>query len=462
MVVGELARPVEVLVIGGGPGGYTCAARLAELGKEVVLVEANLLGGTCLNVGCIPSKVLITVAEHISASRSLSRAGVVAQESAVNLSGAVTYKDLIVEELRGGVRNLLSSVEILAGTARFLDDRRVSVETGDQVQYLQFSSCVIATGSTPGDLLSLPFDGDRVLDSTGILELTELPGSLSVIGGGVIGLELGTAFAKLGTKVTIVEATGTIGAGFEEDLVNPVEARLAELDVSVLTQARVAGINPGGLEVETDGGLVTVPADRVLVSIGRTPVVKELQLENAHVELDPSGFVLVDEFMRTSSAQIYAIGDIVPGPALAHKASSQGRVAAEVIAGLPSAFDSVVPSVAYTEPEMATVGMTASSAQESGYAVVVGKARMANSGRSRTMGNSAGLVKTVFESDSRILLGVQITAPNASEIIAEGAVLIEMAATIDDVIGTVHPHPSLIESLRDAAIDAFRRLERSE
>ena len=461
MVVGELARPVDVLVIGAGPGGYTAAARAAELGKEVIIVEAGTVGGVCLNVGCIPSKVLITIAEHASASRSYAAAGVVKQEEKIDLALAVAYKRGVVEQLVSGVEALLGSVELVHGTARILDDRRVSVETGDQVQHFQFASCIIATGSAPVELRSLPFDGERVLDSTGILDLTELPETLAVVGGGVIGLELGTAFAKLGTAVTIVEATDSIGVGFEKELVDPVRARLEELGVTVLTNARATGVTPTELTIDTASGPTAILAERVLVSVGRAPVISELQLDNAGIVLDERGLIVVDETLRTSSPRIYAIGDVVAGPALAHKASTQGRIAAEVIAGLPSAFDSVVPAVAYTDPEMAAVGMTEADAKTAGHSVVVGKARMSTSGRSLTMGNDAGLVKIVVDSDSETVLGVQITAPNASEMIAEGATLVEMAATLSDVLGTVHPHPSLIESLHDAAAAAHRRLERA-
>ena len=460
MVVGEIATPVDVLVIGGGPGGYTAAARAAELGKEVVLVEDGQLGGVCLNVGCIPSKALITVADHHDRARGFATRGVPAGQGAVDLLATQTWKQEVVDQLVGGVRTLLGSVEVVDGFARLLDDRRVAVESGDQVSHYRFDACILATGSRPVQLPDLPVDGERVLDSTGVLALEEVPESLAVVGGGYIGLELGTAYAKLGAAVTIVEALDHIGGGFDPELVRVVEQRFEELGVTVLTGARAGGLRAEGLEVETAEGEVVVPAAQVLVAVGRVPNSDGLQLDNAGIEPGEGGRIPVDEQGRTSSSRIYAIGDLVDGPALAHKASAEGRVAAEAIAGLPSAADGTVPLIAFTDPELASVGLTEAAARELGHEVVVGKARFATSGRALTLGATEGVVKLVVDRADEVVLGVHLAGPDASDLISEGAVIVECALRLEDVLGTIHPHPTLGESVHDAALAAARRLQR--
>lgn len=457
MVVGEIATPVDVLVIGGGPGGYTAAARAAELGKEVVLVEDGQLGGVCLNVGCIPSKALITVADQHERARSFAERGLPAADGVVDLAATQRWKQEVVDRLVGGVRSLLGSVEVVDGYARLLDDRRVSVESGDQVNHYRFDACILATGSRPVELTDLPVDGERVLDSTGALALDEVPATMAVVGGGYIGLELGTAYAKLGSSVTIVEALDRIGTGFDPELVRVVEGRFEALGVSVLTGARARGLGEQGLEVSTADGELTVPADRVLVAVGRAPNTDGLQLENAGIELGEGGRIPVDEQGRTSSSRIFAIGDLVDGPALAHKASAEGRVAAEAVAGLPSAADATVPLIAFTDPELASVGLTEEAARELGHEVMVGKARFAASGRAQTLGATEGVVKLVVDREDEVVLGVHLAGPDASDLISEGAVLVECALRLEDVLGTIHPHPTLGESLHDAAVAAARR-----
>lgn len=460
MVVGEIARPVDVLVVGGGPGGYTAAARAAELGKEVILIEADRLGGVCLNVGCIPSKAIITAAEHHHRGAFFAAHGIPAGEGAPDLAAIGAWKQGVVDDLVAGVGSLLSQVEVIHGFARLLDDRRVSVETGDQVAHFQFDACVLATGSRPVVLGDLPVDGDRIIDSTGALALTTVPDTLAVVGGGYIGLELGTAFAKLGTEVTIVEALPAIGGGFDPELVRVVAKRLDALGVRVLTQARATGVDGAGLAVKTPDGDTTVAADKVLVAVGRVPNVDDLQLETAGLALDEHGRIPVDERQRTTSRRIYAIGDLVAGPALAHKAAAEGRVAAEVIAGLPSASDATVPLIAFTDPELASVGLTEQAAAEAGHTTVVGKARFGASGRAMTLGATDGVVKLVIDRDDEVVLGVHIAGPDASDLISEGAVLVECALRLEDVLGTIHPHPTLGESLHDAALAARRRFQR--
>ena len=316
------------------------------------------------------------------------------------------------------------------------------------------------TGSRPAALPGLPFDHERVIDSTDALALQEVPDNLVVVGGGYIGLELSTVFAKLGAEVTIVEALDQIGSGFDPDLMKPVTARLEQLGVRMLTDSKVRGLTGDGAELEVDGpgGTERVPASTVLVAVGRVPNSTDLQLEQAAIDLDADGRIPVDAQLRTASARIFAIGDLVPGPALAHKASEEGRVAAEVIAGLPSAFDQQVPAVAFTDPEVAQVGLTEREADDAGYTVAVGRARFRANGRARTLDVEHGLVKMVADADSQVLLGVGIAGPDASDLISEGVLAVEMAARVEDLVRTIHPHPTLSEAFVEAAYSLRRRL----
>jgi dihydrolipoyl dehydrogenase len=442
VVAGEIPRPVDVLVIGGGPGGYTAAARAAELGREVVLVERNALGGVCLNVGCIPSKALITVAHDLARSR---RAGLVG-DAVVDLPAVQAWKQKVVERQVGGVERLLANVEIVEGTARFVDRKRVAVEDAEHVSHFRFEHAIIASGSRPVELDGLPYDGERTIDSTASLALTELPTRLAVVGGGYIGLELGTAYAKLGSDVVVVEAMDHLLDGFDAELVAVVERRLTELGV------RVALSTPARLDLAE-----LREADRILVAVGRRPNTDDLQLEDAGLAPRPDGRLDVDEQMRTANPAIFAIGDVVPGPALAHKAAAEGRVAVEVVAGLPVAFDQVVPLIAFTDPELASVGLIEAEVPDA----IVGRARFAASGRALTLDDAEGLVKVVADRVGTIV-GVHIAGPSASDLIGEGLLAVEMAAHLDDVTRSVHPHPTLAEAFADAAFAARRRLQRSD
>lgn len=459
MVVGEIARPVDVLVIGGGPGGYTAAARAAELGREVILVESSRLGGVCLNVGCIPSKALITLADLWERTRAGAVRGLPAVEGVVDLSAARAFKDGVVDDLVSGVSALLKGVEVVQGFARLLDDRRISVESGDQVSHFQFDACILATGSRPVVLPGLEPDGERIVDSTGALDLSEVPGHMVVVGGGYIGLELGTAYAKLGSRVTIVEALDAIGGEFDADLTKVVAGRLADLGVEVRTGARARELDGDGLVIDQDGVTTTIHADKVLIAVGRVPNTEELQLENAGIAL-VDGRIPVDAQGRTSSRRLYAIGDLVAGPALAHKAAMEGRVAAECIAGLDAAADAHIPMIAFTDPEMASVGLTEADVKAGGGAPVVGRARFAVSGRARTLGVTDGMVKVVADAAGTVV-GVQIVGPEASDLISAAALAVENSLHVTDLVGTVHPHPTLGESLHEAATAAQRRLDRA-
>ena len=463
MVAGEIARPVDVLVIGGGPGGYTAAARAAELGRDVVVVESGVLGGTCLNVGCIPSKALIALGHDLArARRRISGGTGLVGDVTVDLAAAQRWKEGVVDRLRDGVSTLLRGVETLAGTARFVGRDRVAVESADHVEHLQFQHAIIATGSRPTVLSSLPPDGGRIVDSTGALALADVPTDLVVVGGGYIGIELGTAYAHLGANVTVVEATDRILREFDDDLVAVVTKRLGELGVDVRTSALVVGDDGANILVERGDDTDKIPASTVLVAVGRRPNTDDLQLEDAGIVAADDGLIGVDEQQRVvASTNVFAIGDVTAGPALAHRASEQGRVAAEAMCGLPSAFDQLVPMVAFCDPELASVGLSERDAVASGRRVVSGRGSFAVNGRALTLGEATGLVKLVVDADDGVVVGAGIAGPDASELIAELTLAIECALRLDDLLGTIHAHPTLAEAIVDAARSADRRLQRA-
>jgi dihydrolipoamide dehydrogenase len=459
MVAGEIARPVDVLVIGGGPGGYTAAARAVELGREVVLVEQTRSGGTCLNVGCIPSKALIAVAHDLDRARQRVATGTgIVGHVDVDLAAAQRWKDGVVDRLRDGVGTLLRNVEVISGTARFVGRDRVAVESEDHVEHLQFHHAVIATGSRPASLAPLPVDQERILDSTGALALSVLPDDLLVVGGGYIGVELGTAYARLGSRVTIVELADRILGEFDDDVVKVVATSLDRIGVSVHTGTAVASVDGDEVHLDRGGVAETVKASHVLVSVGRVPNTDDLQLEDAGLSAGPRGLIAVDEQQRTANPAIYAIGDVTDGAALAHKASEQGRVAAEALCGEPAAFDQLVPLVAFCEPEVAAVGVSERSAGTSGQRVVVGKAAFGVNGRALTIEQPDGFVKLVADAEHGVVVGAQVVGPQASELISELTVAVECALRLDDVAGSIHPHPTLGEAIVEAARRARRRI----
>ncbi|MFF3358618.1 dihydrolipoyl dehydrogenase [Streptomyces sp. NPDC002917] len=461
MVAGEIAEPVEVLVVGGGPGGYTAAARAAELGRDVILVERGDLGGVCLNVGCIPSKVLTTAAHDLARAARFPWRGQPPRPE-IDLAALQGWRKDVVDRLVSGVRATLSRVRIVTGEAFFIGPDRVSVESGEQVHHFRFDHAVIATGSAPVSVGDLRVDGGRVLDSTGALALEDVPPSLAVVGGGYVGTELGMAFARFGSRVTVVEAADSILAGFDRDVVSVVAKRAAELGIDIRTRTTATGIDDENLVIEGPNGTDRVPAHTILVAVGRRPATADLQVDRLGLTVTASGHIEVDEQGRTAVPHVFAIGDVTPGPALAHKAMAEGRTVAEVLSGLPSAFDSQVPLIAFTEPEIASVGMTVEQATEQGYEPVVGRSSFATSGRAVVLGEPEGLVKVVVDGRTDVILGVHMAGPQACDLIAEAAVLVETAARAEDLVETVHPHPSLVETVHSAAVAARRRVERAE
>jgi dihydrolipoamide dehydrogenase len=459
MVVGDFANEVDVLVVGGGPGGYVAAIRAAQLGRKVTLVDKDELGGVCLNRGCIPSKALISAAERVQQLRESAHMGIrVDGDITVDLPELMKWKDGVVKKLTGGVATLLkgNKVEVIKGEAYFSGPDTVRIATEKESQTYQFKDCIIATGSRPAEIPTLPFDGERILSSTEVLSLREIPKRLLVVGGGYIGLELGTAYRKLGSEVTILEGTDNLLPGVDPSLVRMVARKLKKLGVTVVTGAMVQGGERSGDEVRViarvKGEEQTYTADIVLVAVGRKPNTDELGLEQAGVRLDERGFIQVDRQMRTSVPHIYAIGDVAGGALLAHKASCEGKVAAEAIAGQPSEVDvRAMPFVIFSDPEIAYTGLTEKEAKEEGYDPVVSRFAFQANGRALTMEAADGFVQVVADKESKQLLGVQIVGPEASTLIAEAVLAIEMGANAEDLSLTVHAHPTLPEALMEAA-----------
>jgi dihydrolipoyl dehydrogenase len=450
MVVGELAEAVDLLVVGGGPGGYAAAIRAAQLGREVTLVERGLVGGVCLHVGCIPSKALIELAAAAHRTRELGAAGLQADGVSVSLDRFQAWRAELCASLARGVEELLAKgrVRIVEGHARFNRPDRVAVQTpDDRALFFEFEHAIVATGSRPIELPDLPFDGERVLDSTGALALTEVPASVAVIGAGYIGLELGTAFAKLGSKVTVVEALDRVLASVDASLAAPVLRRLRALGVDVRTESTARLADDGTLVVGED----RIEAERIVVAVGRAPNTDDLGLEAAGVTVGAGGLIEVGEDMRATE-RIAAIGDVVAGPALAHKATAEAQVAAEALSGLPAAFDArALPVVIFTDPEIATVGLTEAQAREAGLDAASATFPLAASGRAGTLGARDGFTRIVTDAATDRVVGVHVAGPHASELVAGGALAIELMAAPGDVAATIHPHPTLSEGLHEAA-----------
>jgi dihydrolipoamide dehydrogenase len=457
MVVGEFAKEVDVLVIGAGPGGYVAAIRAAQLGKKVTIVEKGNVGGVCLNVGCIPSKALISAAERYAAMRDDLGMGIVAEHVTVDFGKVQEWKQGVVSRLTGGVESLLkgNKVEIVTGEAVFVSQNEVRVNRGYESERLKFEHCIVATGSRPAELKAFPFGG-RIISSTEALNLSEIPQSLVVIGGGYIGVELGQMFAKFGTQVTLLEAESQILPAFEKQLAQLVQKNMKKHHINVVKNALAKAVEQNDQSVTVTYTVKdkeeTVTADYLLVTVGRKPNTDELGLDVAGVKVNERGLIEVDEQCRTSNEHIFAIGDVVDGPALAHKASYEGKVAAEVIAGQASAVDyKVIPSVVFSDPEIATVGLNEAEAKEKGYEVTTGKFPYAANGRALSINSTDGFVKVVANKENGVILGAQIIGSEASNLIAELGLAIEMGATLEDLALTIHAHPTLAEMAMEAA-----------
>lgn len=457
MVVGDFPVEVDTLVIGSGPGGYVAAIRAAQLGQKVTIVERENLGGVCLNVGCIPSKALIEAGHRYHRANHSEDMGISVGEVKLDFSKVQAWKASVVNKLTGGVEGLLkgNKVEIVKGEAYFVDDSTVRIMDEKSSQTYKFNNCIVATGSRPIELPKFKFS-ERVVSSTGALALKEVPKKLIVIGGGYIGVELGSAYADLGSEVTILEGTKHILPGFEKQMSQLVAKRLKSMGVTIKTEAFAQEMeetaNGVKVKAEIKGNVEEFEGDVLLVTVGRRPNTEELGLEQASVEVDEKGIVKVDKQCRTTSKNIYAIGDIAPGPQLAHKASYEAKVAAEAIAGHPSEIDyTAIPAVVFSGPELATVGLTEAEAKEEGYDVVVSKFPFAANGRALSLNETDGFMKMVTRKEDGLVLGVQIAGANASDMISEACVAIEAGMTAEDLALTIHAHPSLGEITMETA-----------
>ena len=454
---GEIAA--EVVVLGSGPGGYTAAFRAADLGKKVVMVERwPTLGGVCLNVGCIPSKALLHAAKVVSEADEMSAHGVTFGAPAIDVDKLRAWKESVVNRLTGGLAGLAKQrkVQVVNGVGAFAGPNRLAVTAEDgSTKTIVFEQAIIAAGSEPVRLPFAPED-PRILDSTGALALESAPKRMLVIGGGIIGLEMATVYAALGTKITIVELMDQLIPGADRDLVEPLRKRVAKKFENIFLKTKVSAIEatPEGLVVKFEGAGAPERDvfDRILVAVGRKPNGKLIKAEAAGVTVDERGFIPVGRDQRTNVPHIFAIGDIVGQPMLAHKATHEGKVAAEVAAGHKSAFDAkTIPSVAYTDPEVAWAGLTETEAKAKGIAYGKGVFPWAASGRALSLGRDEGITKAIFDEASGRLLGVGIVGPNAGDLIAEAALGIELGADAQDIGLTVHPHPTLSETLAMAA-----------
>ncbi|MER8784149.1 dihydrolipoyl dehydrogenase [Mesorhizobium sp. M0437] len=452
----------KLLVIGAGPGGYVCAIRAGQLGIDTVIVEAGKPGGTCLNVGCIPSKALIHAAEefeklsHMAGGKS--PLGITVAAPSLDLAATIAWKDGIVSRLNNGVAGLLkkAGVKTVHGWATFRDGKTVAVETEIGMQVIRAETVVIATGSAPVELPSLPFGGP-VISSTEALALSEVPERLAVVGGGYIGLELGIAFAKLGAKVTVVEALPRVLAQYDAELTRPVVKRLAELGIEVLVNAKAKGLSTkrDALLVETNGGKNgKIAADKVLVTVGRKPVTEGWGLEQ--IDLDMAGpFIRIDDQCRSSMRGIFAIGDVTGEPMLAHRAMAQGEMVAEIVAGHKRSWDRrAIPAVCFTDPELVTAGLSPEEAKTRGE-IKVGLFPFTANGRAMTKLGEDGFVRVVARADNHLVLGIQAVGQGVSELSTAFGLALEMGATLEDIAGTIHAHPTQGEGFQEAALKAL-------
>ncbi len=449
----------EVLVMGAGPGGYTAAFRAADLGKKVVLIERySSLGGVCLNVGCIPSKALLHQAQVIHEAAEMSAHGVTFEPPTLDIDGIRGNKEKIIQRLTGGLAGLAKqrNVTVVTGYANFASSHSVVVERDGASQTISFDNAIIAAGSQPVKIPGFPYDDERLMDSTGALALADVPETMLVIGGGIIGLEMATVYHALGSKISVIELMDQLVAGCDKDLVKPLHKRLSKQLENIYLKAKVTAIEStdAGLKVTFEGEGVPESAvyDRVLLSVGRRANGGLISADKAGVKVDERGFISVDKQMRSNVPHIFAIGDVVGNPMLAHKAVHEAKVAAEVIAGEKAAFDPMtIPSVAYTDPEISWMGLTETTAKADGIKYEKSVFPWAASGRALSIGRDEGMTKILWDPQTKRILGAGIVGTNAGELIAEAVLALEMGADVEDMSLTIHPHPTLSETLCFAA-----------
>ncbi|HEX3596479.1 MAG TPA: dihydrolipoyl dehydrogenase [Polyangiaceae bacterium] len=457
-------KTYEALVLGGGPAGYVCAIRLGQLGVKTACIEGEELGGVCLNWGCIPSKALISTAHLYEKAASAAEIGIMVERLRLDPNPLQDWKDKIVKKLTGGVRTLLKAngVDVLSGKGRLVARDAVEVTSKEGTQKVTATKAiVVATGSETIQIPGFPFDGERIIGAREAVSLRQIPKRLVVIGGGVIGLELGMVYQKFGTELTVVELTDSLLPGIDRECVKVVERHLKKLGATIKTDARAEGVEKRGdgtlaVRIVTASGAETVECDTVLVAVGMKPRSRDIGLEELGVELDPRGFVTTNDVGLTSVEGIYAIGDVSGAPMLAHKAMKEGEVIAEVIAGHRAGKDWVtVPAIVFTDPEIASVGVTEEAAKASGRPLRIGKFPFSALGRAMSIRETDGFVKVITDSGSGQVIGIHLVGPSASDLVSEAALALEMGATAEDLALTIHPHPTLGEALMEASMAAL-------
>ena len=444
----------DVVVIGAGPGGYAAAFRAADLGKKVTLIDKDKeLGGVCLNRGCIPSKALLHISKTILDAQDLSKMGVHFDKPTININKVRNHKNKIVTKLNRGISHIAKArgVEVICGEASFLSNHELEVKTESENLNLLFENCIIATGSRSINLPGLPHSS-RLLTSKSALDLENIPESLLVVGGGIIGLELGQVYSSLGSKVTVVEFLPNLIAAADTDIVKPLQSQLEKQFKNIYLSSKVVSVeeknNKLKVSIQKNGKITSESFDKALVSVGRKPNTDTLQIGNTDILIQKDGFIPVNEYQQTNLENIYAIGDIVGNPMLAHKATHQGKGAAEVCAGVPSAFDAeAIPSVVYTDPEVAWVGVTELYAKEKNIPFKKGEFPWVASGRATAVGSTYGKTKILFSPENNKVIGVGIVGVGAGDLISEAALAIEMGADAEDLSLTIHPHPTLGETV---------------
>jgi dihydrolipoyl dehydrogenase len=449
----------DVVVLGAGPGGYTAAFRAADLGKKVVLIERYAtLGGVCLNVGCIPSKALLHTAKVITEAEEAEKHGIVFGKPKIDLDKLRSWKESVINKLTKGLKALAKQrkVDVIHGTGKFSTPHMIQVETTDGLKSVSFEHCIIAAGSSVARIPGFPYDDPRLIDSTGALELESIPKHMLIIGGGIIGLEMATVYAALGCKISVVELMEQLIPGADADLVKPLHRRISKQYAAIYLKTKVTHIEAkkAGLKVTFEGDNAPEPQtyDRILMAVGRRPNGRNIGAEHIGLNLNEHGFIPVDQQMRTNLSHIFAIGDIVGEPMLAHKATYEGKLAAEIIAGHKAAFDArTIPSVAYTDPEIAWMGLTENEAKKQGVDYEKASFPWAASGRAISMAREEGMTKLLLDKKTRRILGAGIVGINAGELIAETVLALEMGADMQDLSLTIHPHPTLSETVLFAA-----------